>query len=36
LRVQRANGPTTTGSVTLVKENGDFKIDSLDQSLGLT
>ena len=36
LRVQRANGPTTTGSVTLVKENGDFKIDSLDSSLGLT
>jgi hypothetical protein len=36
LRVQRANGPTTTGSVTLVKENGDFKIDSLDASLGLT
>jgi hypothetical protein len=36
LRIQRANGPTTTGSVTLVKENGDFKIDSLDASLGLT
>jgi hypothetical protein len=36
LRVQRANGPAATGSVTLVKENGDFKIDSLDASLGLT
>jgi hypothetical protein len=36
LRVQRANGPATTGAVTLVKENGDFKIDALDASLGLT
>jgi hypothetical protein len=36
LRVSRADGPTTTGSVTLVKEGGDFKIDSLDSSLGLT
>ncbi|HEY7022475.1 MAG TPA: hypothetical protein VH349_15265 [Ktedonobacterales bacterium] len=36
LRIQRADGPTTTGSVTLVKDGGDFKIDSLDSSLGLT
>lgn len=35
LRVKRANGPTTTGLVTLVKEGSDFKIDALDPSLGL-
>ncbi len=36
LQVKRADGPTTTGNVTLVKEGSDFKIDSLDSSLGLT
>jgi hypothetical protein len=36
LRISRANGPTTTGNVTLVKEGSDYKIDSLDSSLGLT
>jgi hypothetical protein len=36
LRVKRANGPTTTGLVTLVKEGSAFRIDSLDPSLGLS
>lgn len=31
-----ALGTTTTGTMTLIQENGSWKIDSIDQSLGLS
>jgi hypothetical protein len=36
LRVIRVDSPATTGSVTLVKEGNNYKIDSIDPSLNLT